>query len=251
MRKRLSCVFLALMLMFVSMAPAYAAEVTPAGDVGEMLEMSDAEMAEFSADNSDSVTMAAENGNSDMLLSTRAALVHGAVYSMTVYPVAFVEGHDNYVYFSSIKRTFQYTTYYQNAGVSLAAGATQQLLTLLDSALTKNGAPYKLAGWRLEVIFLFEAPSPQSFAWTGTGTNLPSTPTTTVSLRNHGISVKAKIPCGFSFPSGINLTSEPYNIKIGGLYTFKTDEGNTLSMNVSGTFTLNSNLANSGGYWAV
>ena len=125
MKKRLSCVFLSLMLMFVSMAPAYAAEVAPTGDIGEMLEMSDAEMAEFSAGNGDSVTMAAENGNADMLLSTRSALVHGAVYSMTVYPVAFVEGHDNYVYFSNIKRTFQYTTYYQNTGVSLPTASTQ------------------------------------------------------------------------------------------------------------------------------
>ena len=237
MKKRLSCVFLSLMLMFVSMAPAYAAEVAPTGDIGEMLEMSDAEMAEFSAGNGDSVTMAAENGNADMLLSTRSALVHGAVYSMTVYPVAFVEGHDNYVYFSNIKRTFQYTTYYQNTGVSLATASTQKLLTDLNSALIQNGAPYELAGWRLEVIFAFDAPSPQSFAWTGTGTNLPSTPTTTVSLRNHGTSLKARIYCGFGFPSGINLSTESYNIKIGGLYTFKTDEGNTLSMNVSGTFT--------------
>ena len=58
MKKRLSCVFLTLMLMFVNMAPAYAAEVSATKDFGEMLEMSDAEMAAFSADNNGSAVMA-------------------------------------------------------------------------------------------------------------------------------------------------------------------------------------------------
>lgn len=249
MKKRLSCVFLTLLLIFVNIAPAYATEVTSAEDFGEMLEMSDAEMAEFSAGDSEAVMITAEGDNPYTALSTRYVLVHGAVYAMTVYPVAFVEGHDNYVYFSNIKRTYQYTTYYQNARVSLPAGSTQRLLTELNSALIQNGAPYELAGWRLEVTFLFEAPSPQSFAWTGSGTNLPSTPTTTISLRSYGTKVQAKIHCGFGFPSGINLSTEPYNIEIGGLYTFKTDEGSTLSMNVSGMFTLNGNQSNNGGYW--
>ena len=250
MKKRLSCVFLTLMLMFVNMAPAYAAEVSATKEFGEMLEMSDKEMAAFSADNNGSAVMAESGDSLDSALSPHDVSVHGAVYAMTVYPIAFVEGHSNYVYFSNVKRTFQFTSYYQNARASLTPSSTQKLLQDLRAALIRNGATYQLAGWRLEVTFLFEAPSPQSFEWSATGTNLPSSPTNTLSLKNHGTSLRATIPCGFGFPSGVDLNAERYNIEIGGLYTFITDR-NTLSMNVSGMFSLNSNIANTGGYWAA
>lgn len=167
--------------------------------------------------------------------------VHGTVYSMAISPIAYVivDGQEGFAQFDSISKSYQFKTYYQNAGVSLSNSEAIQLMNRLAAVCEAQADDYVLVGWLLGVTFTFEASTPQTFVWTASGTNMEPSNSSTLSLTGYGTSVRATCSYPFAYPQGIDVFTEKYDIEISGMYHFKNQNGTALSMIVSGTCSVN------------
>lgn len=238
MKKRLSWAILALVLIFTSVAPTYAAEVNPDAE-GEWIFLSDEQVSMLLP--SDSVTNEDMTADEDLPIPAAYTPARGVVYSMTISPIAYViiNGEEGFAQLDSISKTHQYTSYYQNAEVSLSNSEAIQLMSRLAAVCESQADDYMLVGWLLDVKFHFEAPTPQSFVWTASGTNIETSDSSTLNLKGYGTSVTATCSYPFAYPQGIDVFTEKYEIEIGGMYHFKNQAGTTLSMRVSGTCVVN------------
>ena len=238
MKKRFSWIILALVMVFTSIGPVSAAEVNPDMD-GEWVFLSDEQVSAI-VPNDSSIDA---NMTTDEDIPTPAAYpsVHGTVYSMAVSPIAYVvvDGQAGFAQFDSISRTYQFSTYYPNAGVTLSNSEAIQLMSRLAAVCEAQADEYLLVGWLLDVTFTFEAPTPQSFVWTASGTNIEPSESSTLRLTGYGTSVRGTCSYAFAYPQDIDVLTEKYDIEIGGMYYFKTQNGTALSMRVSGTCSIN------------
>lgn len=238
MKKRLSWAILALVLIFNGVAPVYAAETNP-DSKGEWVFLSDEQVSTIvPLDPSANTEM---NMGGDLPAPIASTSVHGVVYSITISPIAFAIIGDEvgFVQLDSISKTFNFSLYDQFAGVTLSKSEAQNLLARLESYLKLDADAYLLCGWLMSVTFIFEAPTPISFTWKGTGTNLDPSDSSTLNLRGYGSSVKGTCTYPFVYTEGLDVNAEKYYIRIGGSYTFQLANGTQTYMEVSGTCYIN------------
>lgn len=238
MKKRFSWAILALVLIFTSVGPTFAAESNP--DAGEKLVfLSDEEAAMVLS--GDSIMDEGMALDEDSPAPFAYPSVSGNVYSMTISPIMYVivDGQAGLAQLDSISLTYQFKTLYQNALVKLSNSEAKNLIGRLAAVCEEQAEDYTFIGWLLKVTFVFEAPTPKSFEWMGYGTNIEPSDRYTLSLTGHGTKVYGTCSYPFASPEGIDIMTERYDIEIGGMYYFKTVDGTSLSMKVSGTCAIN------------
>lgn len=238
MKKRLSWAILALVLIFNGVAPVYAAEVSPAPE-GEWILLSDEQVATITP--IDPAANTGINAGEDLPTPIAYPSVHGAVYPIALYPTALAEinGTLGVYSYSGIGTTKTFPSLSQFEEISLTTSATASLTSRLEATLEASNISYELYGWYMEVEFVFEAPTPVSFAWYASETNMTSSQTKTTSLSGYGSAVSLTVPFNFPYPPNIDENNDRYQIKLGGRYTARNLNNQTLEMDVFATGILN------------
>lgn len=238
MKKRLSWAILALVLIFNGVAPVYAAEVSPAPE-GEWILLSDEQSATITP--IDPAANTGINAGEDLPTPIAYPSVHGAVYSIGLYPTAIAEINGTWGIYSysgiGITKTFPSLSQFEE--IRLSTSETASLMNRLKAVFEADNINYELYGWYMEVEFIFEAPTPVSFAWYASETNMPSSATKTTYLGGYGSAVSLTIPYNFPFPDNIDMNKDRYQIKLGGRYTARNTNNQTLEMDVFATCVLN------------
>lgn len=238
MKKRLSWAILALVLIFNGVAPVYAAEVSPAPE-GEWILLSDEQVATITP--IDPAANADINADESLPTPIASTSIHGVVRDITIYPVGYatIDGKEGYYYYKSINKTFYYPVAYQFAEATVSRDDTLQMMTQLANLLVVQDEDALLTGWILQVTFNFTAPTPLSFVWHASGTNLERSENITEPLRGFGTSVSRTLGYRIPYPQGIDLLNDKYYIQLGGTYNFMLDSGVQTYMEVNATCNLN------------
>lgn len=236
MKKRLSWAILALVLIFTSIGPISAAETNPEAE-GEWILLSDEQ--EVSVLPTDSTIVTQTDIDENALEPYAYPSVHGSISYISIYPTALatINGEFGIYRYSGYKVT--YTSLSQFEQVRLGTEGTKRLMDRLEAALQADNIDYILYGWHLEVGYIFEAPTPVSFAWYASETNMESSEIITTDLRGYGSSVTFSIPFNFPFPPNVDVYKDKYEIKLGGRYKFKNANNVEMEMDVFGSCVLN------------